>query len=370
MQIFLSADHHNGTSSVKSWLDFNSITYHERAFWNTEKDLYDLGPDIQNSIVVMPISVFEEPECLYAQYLDHVTEFCARDNQIWFVGTDLVVTLIQSKISGLVKSLDAQIRSNSVVFFLDSQPTDSCYLSHLCNSKVKVLPSIFFGTPRYQSPTAHKTGCRYDYLLTMRRRPDRPHRDVLWHELQRRPALISRGLIAAHAQGHARPKSWLGSISHQHEWQDGHASMDLYLDSWLEIVPETCYKHIYFFTEKTHKPIMTRTPFLVVSTMGYLDWLRNQGFRTFQGLIDERYDLQHRVEDRVHHMVNVLQHIIANGAQDFYQASQDILEHNFRRLSEIHGSWQWQFDQIMWQALEEFDGLDTASRVNIMWDKH
>lgn len=62
----------------------------------------------------------------------------------------------------------------------------------------------------------------------------------------------------------------------------------------------------------------------------------------------------HRVEDRVRHMIDVLQDITRNGAESFYQSSQDILEHNFARLSEIAGSRNWRFDQVLWRALDNF----------------
>lgn len=359
MKIILSSDNTNGVDDVQGWLDYNRIEYYYRTFWDSENCRYSLPADIDNSVVVLCHDYLQNVEAAKLcrkQQITNIKEFCRRGNQLWILGTDIGVKYATSSMSHFVQAVDADIVKGSIVFFLDAAPTDRCYLNHLENIKICVLSATLFNRRvlRCQSSTLVKKICQHDYLLTMIKKRRRPHRHVLWQELQRRPGLIDQGLVVVH---HGRPlaETWQGKSSHQHDWQDGHASMDLYSDCWLEIVPETCYRDLYFFTEKTHKPMMTCTPFLMVSTAGYLAWLQQQGFRTFHSLIDEGYDQHHCVEDRVRHMVDVLEDIIRNGAESFYQASQDILDHNFSRLSEIAGSWHWRFDQVLWQALEDFD---------------
>lgn len=89
--------------------------------------------------------------------------------------------------------------------------------------------------------------------------------------------------------------------------------------------------------KKTLKPMATRTPFLVCSTQGYLRYLQSQGYRTFGGLINERYDQEPDLATRISKMLDQLQDIVRNGAESFYRASQDILEHNQLKLAENHG---------------------------------
>ena len=61
--------------------------------------------------------------------------------------------------------------------------------------------------------------------------------------------------------------------------------------SGIEIVLETLFDDTrWHLTEKTLRPIACGKPFILASTPGSLQYLRNYGFKTFQGLIDETYD--------------------------------------------------------------------------------
>lgn len=362
MTILLSSDEINGIQYAQEWLDFNEIPYESRSFWNPAQGCYCLWPDIEHSIVISNQGILrnDSAQSLLAQQ-SLLIEFCQRGNQLWLLGTDLGLDLVFDSGLAWLRDMDQKLPPSSLILLLDSQPTDDCYLLEFCNIKAQVMKVNQFvrGSPRCQAPSLKKTRARYDYLLTTIRRPERPHRETLCDEILQRPGLVDRGLISHSSLNllldlpdHDRP--WLGRTPHQHQSWKVHPSMDLYLDCYLEIVPETCSHDLYYFTEKTQKPIMTRTPFLMVASKGYLGWLRNRGFRTFHGLIDESYDDHPRMEDRVKHLVNVLEHIVSSGAADFYRASQDILDHNFARLCEMSGSWHHQFDQEMWQLLEEF----------------
>ena len=66
----------------------------------------------------------------------------------------------------------------------------------------------------------------------------------------------------------------------------------------IEIVIETNVHEIGFFTEKTTKCLVAGKPFLLFGTPGQLEQLRAMGFRTFDGIINESYDLEHNVEKR------------------------------------------------------------------------
>jgi hypothetical protein len=103
------------------------------------------------------------------------------------------------------------------------------------------------------------------------------------------------------------------------------------------VVPETQHKDLFFVTEKTIKPIATKTPFLILSTPGYLQYLRGLGFKTFGTLIDESYDSEEDLEKRTQMIVNQVKYIVDHGSENFYQASQDIVNHNYNCLAEMVG---------------------------------
>lgn len=67
----------------------------------------------------------------------------------------------------------------------------------------------------------------------------------------------------------------------------------IYNQTAYSVVAETCWQnHFSFFTEKTAKPIIARRLFVMFAGQGYLQNLRALGFRTFDSVIDESYDLE------------------------------------------------------------------------------
>ncbi len=59
----------------------------------------------------------------------------------------------------------------------------------------------------------------------------------------------------------------------------------------IEVVLETLFDdHRHHLTEKTLRSIACGRPFILVATQGSLHYLKQYGFETFDGLIDETYD--------------------------------------------------------------------------------
>jgi len=109
---------------------------------------------------------------------------------------------------------------------------------------------------------------------------------------------------------------------------DAFISWDLYNSSSFEIVPETRGENFTYMTEKTIKPIMAKLPFLILSNKDYYSHLKQFGFKTFDSLIDESFAYEDNLETRVRKLVQTAKHILDNGAIDFYNASQEICDHN------------------------------------------
>ena len=64
-----------------------------------------------------------------------------------------------------------------------------------------------------------------------------------------------------------------------------------YSNTGIEIVLETLFDDTrWHLTEKSLRPIACGKPFMLAATPGSLQYLRNYGFETFSGLIDESYD--------------------------------------------------------------------------------
>ena len=74
---------------------------------------------------------------------------------------------------------------------------------------------------------------------------------------------------------------------------------DLSLQTCFELVTETDVFNSLFITEKTFKPILNKSPFLISGSPYTLAYLRKLGFETFDKLFDESYDSEIVYYDRV-----------------------------------------------------------------------
>ena len=107
----------------------------------------------------------------------------------------------------------------------------------------------------------------------------------------------------------------------------------IYDASWYSIVAET--KHLsdeLFITEKTAKTILAKRVFVLFAAKGCLEYLRSQGFQTFDGIIDESYDSEpndRRRFDMAWEQVKLLNTL---DPIEVYQRADAILEHNYNLL--------------------------------------
>ena len=90
-----------------------------------------------------------------------------------------------------------------------------------------------------------------------------------------------------------------------------------------------------FLSEKTFKAISQKHPFLIVSTTGVLQMLRQLGYKTFDGLIDESYD---NIEDDSERIIKIADEIerLCNlnetELEEFKRKALDIVEYNYNLL--------------------------------------
>ena len=116
--------------------------------------------------------------------------------------------------------------------------------------------------------------------------------------------------------------------------------LPLYNDFFIDIVAET-YTHglCFFITEKTLRPILALTPFILHGPQGYLSTLKSDyGFKTFDQYWDESYDGYQNYE-RIQQIYKVIDYIDNKSDSELvsmYNDMTDILEHNYNRLQELN----------------------------------
>ena len=121
-------------------------------------------------------------------------------------------------------------------------------------------------------------------------------------------------------------------------------------ESLLYLVTETVAtgKRLHL-TEKTFKPIAMGMPFIIVGTKGSLKYLREYGFRTFEGIWDESYDDAEddvRIE-RIASLLRSLDQLSVEAKQQLFDQCREVIEHNWNHF--YNGG----FEKVLWKELIE-----------------
>jgi hypothetical protein len=121
-------------------------------------------------------------------------------------------------------------------------------------------------------------------------------------------------------------------------WTDSHYQP--HINSYFEICFETFVHGDHkSLTEKIFKPIVNFQPFFFVAYPGALQLLKNLGFKTFEGFIDESYDKINNINDRLEAIfleVNRLCQMSEEEIHNWYWGMEEILIHNHRTLINYH----------------------------------
>jgi hypothetical protein len=120
-------------------------------------------------------------------------------------------------------------------------------------------------------------------------------------------------------------------------------------DSLVYVPTETVYfgrrTHL---TEKTFKAIALEMPFVLVAPAGSLAYLREYGFKTFEGIFDESYDTETDDIRRIEKVTDLLKHLnnlsVAE-RHEIHQACLSIVEHNY------HHFYSGAFADTLWTEL-------------------
>lgn len=108
-----------------------------------------------------------------------------------------------------------------------------------------------------------------------------------------------------------------------------------YVDTYFSVVTETTHDRELegrFITEKTFKPIALRHPFIMIGPARMLEALRELGYRTFDGIIDESYDQEPNEVKRIEMAVNEIErlsNLSGDELQNFIIRARDICFYNY-----------------------------------------
>jgi len=120
------------------------------------------------------------------------------------------------------------------------------------------------------------------------------------------------------------------------------------VDAFWHIVTETVFYYPKLhLTEKIFKPIVSKQPFMLLAAPGNLQYLRDYGFKTFEGIIDESYDTIEDHDTRIEAVVKQLSwycNLSDDGKNDVIRAVEPIVLHNFHHFYT-------EFPQILAQEL-------------------
>lgn len=138
-----------------------------------------------------------------------------------------------------------------------------------------------------------------------------------------------------------QPYSDIDPISYKPIWQVGSLMTsanwsNVYRQIGVEIVCETSVEpDCYGITEKTLRPIFYNRPFIIIGSKGYVNFLKENGIKTFDPIIPDDYD-QHDGPYRINRVFEILQGLISNNKLEIlHEECQDIFNHNRRQIYKL-----------------------------------
>jgi len=144
---------------------------------------------------------------------------------------------------------------------------------------------------------------------------------------------------------------------------DSNASADYnnsdYSKIAIEVVLETLFDDDRLhLTEKTLRPIACGQPFILMATHGSLQYLRDYGFRTFNGLIDETYDTIADPRQRLDAVIKEMSRIASLDKSEKYTLWKQLYEiSKFNQQLFFSSRWQHSINQEFLTNLSRSIGI-------------
>jgi hypothetical protein len=115
----------------------------------------------------------------------------------------------------------------------------------------------------------------------------------------------------------------------KNEWGEAYIKPAPYIDTYFSIVNETVFENKYSFrTEKIWKPIIMGQPWIAVANAGFYKDIRNLGFKTFDNVIDESFDLITDNQLRIEKIKGAVVALCASNLPEFMLQCKSACLHN------------------------------------------
>ncbi len=112
---------------------------------------------------------------------------------------------------------------------------------------------------------------------------------------------------------------------------------NIYNETAYSIVTETNIENHYtFFTEKSAKPLLARRLFITLAGQYHLRNLRQLGFKTFDGIIDESYDSEPASYQRWAMAIEQMRYLFSQPQEEILEKIQPITEHNYQVMMQTN----------------------------------
>ena len=106
-----------------------------------------------------------------------------------------------------------------------------------------------------------------------------------------------------------------------------HVPVNDYSSTFINIVGETLYStNTLFLSEKTWKPMLVGSPFVIVGSPGVLKYLKSEGFRTFDKWFDESYDNEPNHAKRFNKVVNIIKYFSNKPIKELVEIRKEMYE--------------------------------------------
>lgn len=138
------------------------------------------------------------------------------------------------------------------------------------------------------------------------------------------------------------------------QWGEIYLKAAPYRDTYFSLVSETVFDYPYSFrTEKMAKPLMIGHPFIVASNAGFYRDLRALGFRTFNNLIDESFDLIDDNDQRLERTAQEVEWLCSQDLARFAREADAVCKYNQQHLAELAPKIRSEFPQRFFNFLNE-----------------
>ena len=239
------------------------------------------------------------------------------------------------------------INDNRIHFFMPCvSDIDRCYTFHFWfNFLVEIESHLNYRNRLIESYSK-------EYLFEALLGTHRPHKDIVKKYIDNS---TNRDLFFVSYTGNpenSKDCKWIngsdseseksGRIVYNDGLQTASSSLiipyNIYNQCYYSLVAETSEEQPNFYTEKTGKPLLSKRLFVMFAGQYHLKHLRDFGFKTFDGIIDESYDDIADTETRYREAWKQVEFLMSQHPAKIYKRAESRLEHNQKHFMQIN--WQ------------------------------